>query len=139
MQHKNLVYIILTLIFIILSIGILTYVLTNKDLTANPESLSEKVGAVEITATPKLDDSGYEFNITLNTHSTELNYDLVSVSSLTNEKGQTIKPSNWQGDGPGGHHREGKLIFPKFNNRPKILNLTINEIGEKGVNFEWKL
>ena len=139
MQHKNLVYIVLTLIFIILSIGIFTYVLTNRDITVNPKSLSEKAGVVEVIVALKLDDFGYEFNITLNTHSTELNYDLVSVSSLTNESGQAIKPSSWQGDGPGGHHREGKLIFPKFNNRPKILNLTINEIGEKGVNFEWKL
>lgn len=149
MQNKNILYIILTLIFIALSIGILTYVLTNRDKatgseidevnSSNLETISQKSGTIEITATPKLTDSRYEFDITLDTHSIELNYDLISLSSLTNENGQTVKPSGWKGDKPGGHHRKGKLFFPSFPGKPKVLNLSINGIEGEDVNFKWEL
>ena len=140
MRNRNLLYMILTLILISLSIGSLTYVLTNIDLsTSTLGPISKKSGVVKVTATPKLTNLEYEFDIILNTHSTELNYDLVTISSLTNEKGQTVKPSRWNGDGPGGHHREGRLIFPKFNNQPKAFNLIIDQIGGIGVDFKWGL
>ena len=112
----------------------------SSDISENTlKTLSQNSGAVSVAITPTLNNSEYEFNIEFNTHSVELNYDLVAISSLTNEQNQILNPLKWEGDAEGGHHRKGKLIFPKFNNRPKILNLTINEIGEKGVNFEWKL
>src|SRR3989344_2186555 len=101
--------------------------------------ISKKSGVVEVTATPKLTNLEYEFDISLNTHSTELNYDLITISSLTNEKGQIVKPSRWEGDDSGGHHRFGTLTFPKFNGRPKTLNLIISQIGGIGVDFKWKL
>ena len=139
MPNRNSVYIIIpALIFISLSIGIFTYVLTNIDLKVNLETLSKKVGDIEITAVPKLTNAGYEFSITLNTHSTELTYDLVSASFLTNESGQMVKPSNWEGDEPGGHHRKGQLFFPLFPRKPKVLNLTISGVGGESVNFNWE-
>ncbi len=149
MDNKNPLLIIFTLLFIGLSIGLLTYVLVNKDpsssLTTNNAggnnlvTQSKNAGTVNISITPTLNNSQYEFNIELNTHSVELNYDLVATSFLTNESGQTIKPSSWEGDGPGGHHRKGQLFFLPFPSKPKALNLTISGIGGEGINFRWKL
>jgi len=146
MESKTKLSIFITLLFMAGAVGLLSYFLLNRAYPNTPQvklnNLNTKsltVGSVIVAVTPLITGASYEFDIELNTHSVELNYDLAAVAVLTNEKKQTLKPIKWEGDKPGGHHREGKLIFPKFNNRPKALNLTINEIGEEGVNFKWEL
>ena len=68
-------------------------------------------GEVTVRLEPHhLDATGAEFAVTLDTHSEELDMDLVAGARLVvNET--TWPASTWDGDGPSGHHREGRLRF----------------------------
>ena len=68
-------------------------------------------GEVTVRLEPHhLDATGAEFAVTLDTHSEELDMDLVAGARLV--VNETTWPANaWDGDGPSGHHREGRLRF----------------------------
>lgn len=94
-------------------------------------------GNVSVMATP-IDQSDWSFEITLNTHSVDINEDLAQVSILTDENGNEYKPIEWRGDPPGGHHRKGVLSFGEITPRPQSITLFINQVG--GIDerkFEW--
>ncbi|HDY73125.1 MAG TPA: hypothetical protein ENH86_00955 [Candidatus Jorgensenbacteria bacterium] len=94
-------------------------------------------GNVSVMATP-IDQSDWSFEITLNTHSVDINEDLAQVSTLTDENGNEYKPIEWRGDPPGGHHRKGVLSFGEITPRPQSITLFISQIG--GIDerkFEW--
>lgn len=57
-----------------------------------------------------LDASGAEFVVTLDTHSEELDMDLVAGARLVVD-GTRWPATAWDGDGTGGHHCEGRLRF----------------------------
>lgn len=148
MENKSKPVTILTWAFIALSAGLLVFILVSRDSSnfleneASNNSLkteSKTAGAVEVSATPLLTKSSYEFDISLNTHATELNYDLTSLSTLTDDKNQSLRSIKWEGDDLGGHHRKGKLIFSGFGQKPKTLSLTINNIDGQDINFKWEI
>lgn len=94
-------------------------------------------GNVSVMATP-IDQSDWSFEITLNTHSVDINEDLAQVSILTDENGNEYKPIEWRGDPPGGHHRKGVLSFGEITPRPQSITLFISQVG--GIDerkFEW--
>ncbi|HRJ59498.1 MAG TPA: hypothetical protein PLV64_24675 [Anaerolineales bacterium] len=85
-----------------------------------------------------------EFNIVLTTHSIDLSMDLAATATLSTDTGATVKSTLW--DAPrGGHHVEGKLIFPATEDGKSILDgatklsLTITEVDAPTRIFEWKL
>jgi hypothetical protein len=55
-------------------------------------------------------DRGAVFGITLDTHSGDLELGLDKAATLS-VAGRTWPTLAYQGDGPGGHHREGTLRF----------------------------
>jgi len=68
-------------------------------------------GAVELQVVPEqLDESGAVFTVAMDTHEGELAADLAQTATLE-VGGQPWRIRGWTGDGPGGHHREGKLRF----------------------------
>lgn len=70
-------------------------------------------GAVVVEVTPlNLDspDATLEFQVTLNTHSVELAYDLTQLAVLRDDQGNEVLPSAWEGPA-GGHHVVGVLQF----------------------------
>jgi hypothetical protein len=70
-----------------------------------------QAGEVEVTMTPlTLDTSGAVFQVTLDTHSVPLDQDVASAARLR-VNDTTAAVANWDGPGPGGHHREGTLRF----------------------------
>lgn len=99
-------------------------------------------GPVTVTVTPlnlEQNSTTWDFEISLNTHSEELNMDLVSVSTLVVEPGKSYNPILWEGAPPGGHHRSGVLKFNPISPRPKSIELVIKDIG--GVperSFKWE-
>lgn len=108
---------------------------------------SDGQGEVTVDVTPlNLDNpSGqFELEIMLNTHSVDLNMDLATLSTLTTDTGFTVEATSW--DAPrGGHHVEGKLIFPATQDGKSILEgskkitLTILNLGVPSRIFEWEL
>ncbi|OGG40034.1 hypothetical protein A2116_02190 [Candidatus Jorgensenbacteria bacterium GWA1_49_17] len=108
---------------------------------AEPVSLTALTvadGPVSVTVTPIFSDTKWSFNVALDTHSEELNADLTKVLVIVTDDGREYLPINWEGDPPGGHHREGILSFNPIVPQPRFIELILKDIGgveERG--FLW--
>lgn len=104
------------------------------------ESKSDSQGGVTITVTPKIFlESAWDFEITLDTHSVELNEDLTKAAILVDENGKEYKPSAWRGDPAGGHHRKGILRFSSIKIQPLSFVVKIKKIGGIAERiFDWQ-
>ena len=84
-------------------------------------------------------DSGlWKFDIVFDTHSGSLDHDMMKVAAMIDDKGNSYSPIAWEGSGPGGHHREGVLIFNAILPPPEYVELKIKDVG--GVSersFKW--
>jgi hypothetical protein len=57
---------------------------------------------------------------------------------LRDDTGKEYAPISWDGAGPGGHHREGKLKFAALTTRPKSLTLVLKDVaGVPERRFKW--
>ena len=82
--------------------------------TENPADTSQKrVNSEAVVTITAVNLGNYTFDIKLDTHSGSLNYEMARISYIRDSKGNMIKPESWNG-GIGGHHFEGTLKFPKF-------------------------
>ncbi|OGH73758.1 MAG: hypothetical protein A3C90_01155 [Candidatus Magasanikbacteria bacterium RIFCSPHIGHO2_02_FULL_51_14] len=110
---------------------------------AGYDAKSDAKGDVDVTALPidlSENAASWDFKITLETHSVELDDDLVLAASLIDEKRVEYQPTAWDGDPPGGHHREGLLQFMPLSPRPASLTLKLNGIGgEVERVFSWQI
>ncbi len=84
------------------------------------------------------------FDVAMNTHMVDLSMDLAKLATLTTDQGETIQASQW--DGPkGGHHVNGKLIFPSSANGKPVLDgasritLTIKGVDAPTRVFTWQI
>lgn len=103
---------------------------TDKPATvATPADLSEpkenSEAGVTITAAYLGDNA---FDIIVDTHSGSLDYEMAKISYVRDSKGNIIKPESWDG-GIGGHHFEGTLKFPKFNDKESF-ELVIQNVAD---------
>ena len=104
------------------------------------ETKTNNEASVTVSVTP-LDfgdqSQEWQIHITMDTHSVELDQDMIAVSTLTDDSGNEYKPLRW--DGPvGGHHLEGVLIFDPITPLPQSLELQIIGIGEVERSFIWQ-
>ena len=67
-------------------------------------------GEIDITATPTSAEGSTVIRVVFDTHSVDLDFEPVEIATLTVE-GRELRATSWDGDGPGGHHREGDLSF----------------------------
>lgn len=96
---------------------------------------SGEMGAVRVEVAP-LTASTYE--ITLNTHSVDLDFDFKEIVTLVDNNGIKYQPVSWSGD-RGGHHLNGKLQFSTIDPRAKSITLTIRDIEDEVLSLEWML
>ena len=101
---------------------------------------SKTMGAVEVEIKPVSVQSGKDvvFELSMNTHSVELNYDYTQIAMLTDDSGNTYKLATWTG-GNSGHHLSGQLIFTSLNGDPKQLTLTLEGVDNETEDFNWQL
>jgi len=78
----------------------------------------------------------WKFDIGMNTHSVELDQDMIKVAVLVDDYGKEYKPIAWEGP-TGGHHREGVLKFNQITPVPKSIKLKISGIGDVVRSFTW--
>ena len=86
------------------------------------------------------DAEQWRFIVVFDTHSGSLDQDPAQAISLVDDNGNVYQPVAWEGPGPGGHHREGAIIFNPIEPRPKYIELKIKNVG--GVverSFQWSL
>lgn len=69
------------------------------------------------------------FEVSINTHEGDLDFDLLDVSFLETSEGEKISASSWDGSPSGGHHRSGILTFQNFG-ETEFLNLIIQDVYE---------
>lgn len=87
---------------------------------------------VTVTITPvelSKDTQLWKFQVILDTHSGSLDDDLLEIASLTGDGGSAYYPISWEGPGPGGHHREGVLVFNAIDPVPTYIELKIKGVG----------
>jgi len=107
----------------------------------------DQQGAIIVEVTPlnlDMPDNSLEFDILMDTHSIDLSMDLAMLATLATDTGLTTQATLW--DAPlGGHHVEGKLIFPATKDGKSILEgatkltLTIINVDAPSRVFEWEL
>ncbi|HLF25579.1 MAG TPA: hypothetical protein VJG32_04535 [Anaerolineae bacterium] len=112
---------------------------SDADLTQTKEA-----AAVTVKVTPlNLGDASaatLDFQITLDTHSVDLGYDMTAITTLRSDAGEEVKPVKWDGPGGGGHHKEGVLSFPAIKVRGQALTLVLRGIADVAERtFEWNL
>jgi hypothetical protein len=85
-----------------------------------------------------------DFSVIMNTHSVVLSMDLATLSTLTTDTGVSVQATLW--DAPrGGHHVEGRLIFPATQDGKSVLEgatkltLTVLNVDAPSRIFEWEL
>jgi len=107
----------------------------------------DQQGEVVVQVTPiNLDMPGdtLDFEISLETHSVELNMNLVNHATLITDTRIVVQPIGW--DGPiGGHHVSGTLTFPVSVDGGFILDgvteliMEIRDVDAELRTFEWIL
>ncbi len=98
--------------------------------TADTNSLTKTdiQNGMTVAVTPKANPDGtWDFTVQIDNHAVNIMEDMVAVSSVTDRTGQSLKPTAWTGDPPGGHHRSGILKFGAM--APGPVRLTIRELG----------
>ncbi len=113
-----------------------TAVSTPSDTSSATDSSETRVNSeagVTITAVYLGDNS---FDVKLDTHSGSLDYEMAKISYVRDSKGNMIKPESWDG-GIGGHHLEGTLKYPKFDDSAGF-ELVIQDVaGVKERILKW--
>ncbi|OHC74955.1 MAG: hypothetical protein A3G18_01365 [Rhodospirillales bacterium RIFCSPLOWO2_12_FULL_58_28] len=105
--------------------------------------LENREGRVTVKVTPQMLSASaklWQFQVVLDTHSVALDQDMLAVAVLVDSAGGEHKPAAWDGDPPGGHHRQGLLTFKPTAPVPSTVLLKIRTVG--GVverSFTWKL
>lgn len=137
-KMKALFYSLLVLSIVIVAISYFYIPKTGENASAQNQdsfqTLDSNKNNVEFRVTPL---SFSEFQISMDTHSVDMNFDLTQISTLYDDAGNAYKPSKWEGSGPGGHHRSGILKFPSINSKAKSAKLVIIDTATR--EFEWKL
>ena len=106
------------------------------------ETKTEEQADVTLVVTPldlSQNSKEWKFDVGMNTHSVELDQDMIKISILVDDQGKEYKPIRWEGAEAGGHHREGVLIFNQITPIPKSVELKISSIGDVVRSFTWQL
>lgn len=119
-----------------LGIGVYTmYSLIGNTPKTNLETLTSNENDVEFQVTPLAPN---EFQIAINTHSVDLDFDLTKIATLHDNFGKDYYPLEWEGSEPGGHHRNGILRFPAINAKAKSIKLIIKDSTRREFNWDLK-
>ena len=125
---------------------------TNRPAAASPAAdqtlaRADSQASVEFVVTPlNLSAPGetLDFDVSLNTHSVDLSWDLATQSVLSTDTGLEVKGASWPVGG--GHHYEGTLSFPSKTADGKLLldgakklTLTVRDAATPERVFEWEL
>jgi hypothetical protein len=100
------------------------------------ERQTVEVGRVEIQAAPlTVDDGGVGIRLVFDTHTVALDTDIAATASLVAGNVEH-RNGTWDGDGAGGHHREGVLRFPDAQPGDDGFELHIDGFDEP-IAFRW--
>lgn len=112
---KKIFYLLLAL-SVLMVIASFIYISKNDENSGDKSVLSRTLVDIQNDVEFKVTQlSTSEYRIIIDTHSVELDFDLVEISALYDGLGNMYKPLTWEGFPTGGHHREGTLKFQPIN------------------------
>jgi hypothetical protein len=107
------------------------------------QAQSVTIGSVSYKVTPQnlaAPGETWDFAVTLDTHAGDLDQDAVALIRLIDDQGKSYRALAWEGDPPGGHHREGVLRFAPLLPRPAFIEVRIETAGEAPATpLRWNL
>lgn len=109
-------------------------------LAAQADEQVSRYGGVTVRVEPRgfPREGMWEFAVTLESHTEELDDDLVFSATLFAD-GKPYRPAGWQGSPPGGHHRTGILRFRTITPPPQRVELRIRRADETRPRvFSWQ-
>lgn len=126
------------------------YSKTNKtNMTNNSNKLEKNLntqenegGNVTVIVKPKILKVGKNptFELEFETHSVDLSFDVIEQSYLVDDEGNRFDNGIWEGSPPGGHHREGTLIFNEVLSKTKFVKLIVRNVSDiPERTFRWEL
>ena len=115
----------------------------NQELTdSSYAEQKDETGPVTVTIKPvALPENGdWEFAWTLQTHSVDLSMDIIEAVVLITGDGSEMKPTSWDGDPPGGHHRTGTVRFTAPDPPSESIVVQVKNVAGVPVReFNWVL
>jgi hypothetical protein len=78
---------------------------------------------------------GSAFSVKLDTHTGVLDYQMDKLAYVRTDDGNVYRPTSWDGIS-GGHHVEGTLQFPAFDDNQQF-DLVIDDVGVKERVLRW--
>jgi len=149
---KNKIIIVVAVVFIVgflilfknsttkQEVSIIDQVDQQTDVKQKLESKIDNQTSVTVTITPLNTASNskeWTFNVVMSTHLVELDQDMLNIATLIDDSDKEYSPVRWEGALPGGHHREGVLVFDQIIPSPKLIKLRISNINNVVRNFVW--
>jgi hypothetical protein len=96
--------------------------------------------SVELVRIPNTSAEEWLFDVILNTHNVELDMDISETFARIDDSGAQFPISRWEGDPPGGHHREVTLAFVGFDTPPARIAIVARNVGDISERlFSWNL
>ena len=100
----------------------------------------EKYVSFEVTPIDFSFGQSLAFEIRMNTHQVDLDFDLTEISVVRIDRETTLEPIAWEGSSPGGHHRNGRLFFPVIPSAAEQIDLIIADVADVPERiFSWKV
>ena len=93
---------------------------------------------VEVTPLAVAPGQPWRFEVSLNTHSVALDHDIAASTVLLAANGNELPALQWTGDGPGGHHRSGILVFAAPTPAPETITLKMRGVAAEERIFTWR-
>lgn len=120
-----------------LAIGAVALVLIGVTMSEEPLPQSQTGGEVEVTIEPKQLVVGKEmvFEVSLDTHTVELDEEMTQVVRVTDELGRDYEVISWSG-GKGGHHVSGELRVAALQKGAGRIKLEIGGKIGREVSFD---
>ncbi|KKQ45277.1 MAG: hypothetical protein US63_C0019G0008 [Candidatus Moranbacteria bacterium GW2011_GWC2_37_8] len=114
------------------------------EITSEFQTQENNEGLIKIKVVPKSslnqEESQWKFEVILDSHALEIMNDMSKDSVLVDDKGNVYRSITWEGDAPGGHHREGILVFDSIAPKPNSITLQIKNVGDvENRDFSWKI
>lgn len=127
---------------IVLALIVIIYRFASQTKTPILSTQTNTEGEVTVEVTPKdlaNNSASWDFALSLQTHAIDLDQDLAKSSILIDDNGNQFTPLAWEGDPPGGHHRQGLLRFAALQGQPASIVLSIKNIGDVPERlFKWE-
>ncbi|MDP3982200.1 MAG: hypothetical protein Q8P70_01465 [bacterium] len=147
-MKNNIVFFVLFALILAIGVGVRAFAVSvgeresqKQEIQTGLETQTISAGTVTISVTPTRALEGEMlFSVLLDTHSVELTANLERDAVLQTNQGKEYRPTGWEGDPPGGHHRTGVLAFSLTSPLPQSITLLLSGVeGETPQSFFWIL